>query len=124
MKYAISALGLTLLVTAGCQNKKPADSVTDLGAGSSAVNPAVATATPVTYQASPQPGGMEAASVTATPAPGGVASGASYTVKPGDTLWRIAANHYGDGKKWKQIADANPGLTPEKLKVGQTITLP
>jgi 5'-nucleotidase len=51
-------------------------------------------------------------------------TGGSYTVKPGDTLWKIAATHYGDGHKWKQIVDANPGLEPSKLKIGQTITLP
>ena len=54
----------------------------------------------------------------------GYRHGGTYTVKKGDTLWKIAAAHYGDGRKWKQIVDANPGLTPEKLKVGQTITLP
>ena len=48
----------------------------------------------------------------------------TYTIKPGDTLWKIAAEHYGDGRKWKQIADANQGLEPSKLRIGQSITLP
>jgi len=47
-----------------------------------------------------------------------------YTIKPGDTLYRIAVNHYGDGKQWKKIADANPGISPTHLKVGQEIVLP
>ena len=47
-----------------------------------------------------------------------------YRVRKGDTLFRIAKSHYGDGKKWKQIAMANPGLTPSTLKVGQTIVVP
>jgi 5'-nucleotidase/UDP-sugar diphosphatase len=47
-----------------------------------------------------------------------------YTIKPGDTLYRIAVTHYGSGKDWRKIADANPGLSPTKLKAGQTIVLP
>ena len=50
--------------------------------------------------------------------------GGSYVVKKGDTLYGIARTHYGDGKKWQQIASANPGLSPTSLKVGQTISLP
>ncbi len=52
------------------------------------------------------------------------ATGQTYTIKKGDTLWSIAARHYGDGKKWTQIVDANPGVDPKKLAVGQVITLP
>jgi 5'-nucleotidase len=63
-------------------------------------------------QAAPAP-------VTVTPSGGG-----SYIVQKGDTLWKIASNHYGDGKQWQKICSANPGLTPETLKAGQTITIP
>ena len=54
----------------------------------------------------------------------GVDDGGQYKVKKGDTLYRIAKNRYGDGKKWTEIASANPGLTPRSLKVGQTIVIP
>lgn len=47
-----------------------------------------------------------------------------YTVKRGDTLYRIAREHYGDGKQWQKIASANPGISPQLLKVGQKLTLP
>ncbi len=50
--------------------------------------------------------------------------GSSYTVKKGDTLWSIAKSRYGNGQKWQDIVAANPGLNPQKLAVGQTITLP
>ncbi len=50
--------------------------------------------------------------------------GGSYTIAKGDTLWSIAKREYGDGQKWKDIADANPGVNPNKLRVGQQITLP
>ncbi|MFH1745971.1 MAG: LysM peptidoglycan-binding domain-containing protein [Planctomycetota bacterium] len=47
-----------------------------------------------------------------------------YTIKRGDRLYAIAEEHYGDGKYWTKIRDANPGIDPDKLKIGQEITLP
>lgn len=64
----------------------------------------------------------QAAPAPVAPAP--VAQPVTYTVKQGDNLWQIAKAHYGDGQKWKQIVDANPGLNPDKLPVGKTIVLP
>lgn len=52
------------------------------------------------------------------------ASGNTYTVQRGDTLWSIANDHYGDGQRWQDIVKANPGLNSETLAVGQQITLP
>jgi 5'-nucleotidase len=81
-------------------------------------------------QTAPQPVVYDTATVqaqpTATPDAGAGlgAAGGTYTVKKGDTLYAIAKNRYGDGKQWVRIAEANPGLRPETLKAGQTITLP
>jgi nucleoid-associated protein YgaU len=52
------------------------------------------------------------------------AEGKTYLVKQGDTLFRIAKEHYGSGVKWRQIAAANPGLTPATLKAGQKLLMP
>ena len=52
------------------------------------------------------------------------AGGTTYTVQHGDTLFRIAKEHYGSGKQWTRIASANPCLTPAKLRAGQKIILP
>lgn len=60
--------------------------------------------------------------VPPTPAPKPVA--ASYTIKAGDTFSSIAADKLGDEKYWQQIAQANPTVDPQKLKVGQVIRLP
>ncbi|HSU66122.1 MAG TPA: LysM peptidoglycan-binding domain-containing protein [Tepidisphaeraceae bacterium] len=49
---------------------------------------------------------------------------AVYVVKHGDTLYHIAREKYGDGKKWQRIAEANPGVTPTTLKVGQKLVVP
>jgi nucleoid-associated protein YgaU len=67
----------------------------------------------------PAPAGTTAVGPSPTAAPGGV-----YVVKKGDTLWRIATAVYGDGKRHKDIAAANPGIDPNKLKPGQKLVMP
>ena len=42
-----------------------------------------------------------------------------HKVKRDDTLWGIAKQYYGDGKKWKKLNNGNP-----KIYVGQTIIVP
>lgn len=56
----------------------------------------------------------------------GATAGQSYTVKPGDNLRKIAQHFYGDEMKWHAIRDANPELAanPDKISVGQSITIP
>jgi nucleoid-associated protein YgaU len=61
------------------------------------------------------------------PADGTATGGDSYTVASGDTLSKIARNHYGDGAKWHQIYEANKatiGSNPDHIEVGQVLTLP
>ena len=41
-----------------------------------------------------------------------------------DTLYSLAKRYYGDGKKWPTIQDANPGVVPERLRVGQKLIIP
>lgn len=52
------------------------------------------------------------------------ALGKSYTIKQGDTLWALAVANYGDGTRWREIADANGILDPRKLVIGHAITIP
>ena len=49
-----------------------------------------------------------------------------YTVKAGDTLGKIAQEHYGAANKYMVIFEANqPMLTdPDKIKVGQNLRIP
>ncbi len=53
--------------------------------------------------------------------------GETYTVVSGDSLSKIAKNHYGDASKWHQIYDANKstiGANPDHIEVGQVLQLP
>ena len=66
-------------------------------------------------------GGKTSADATApSVAPGGEAGGASYTVKSGDTLTKIAKKN---GTTVKAIEAAN-GLSTTKIKVGQKLKIP
>ncbi|TWT45930.1 LysM domain/BON superfamily protein [Phycisphaerae bacterium RAS1] len=66
------------------------------------------------------------------PAPAGAAKPAAtpgggsktYAVQEGDTLSAIAREQLGDENLWPRIAAANPGVNPDLLKVGQTLTIP
>lgn len=50
--------------------------------------------------------------------------GREYTIQKGDTFARLAQRFYGDENQHGRITQANPGVDPSNLKVGQTIWLP
>jgi len=49
-----------------------------------------------------------------------------HTVKKGESLFAIAKQHYGDGHKWRLIADANPGRVGANgnVREGVRLTIP
>ncbi|GAW29589.1 LysM peptidoglycan-binding domain-containing protein, partial [Carboxydocella sp. ULO1] len=50
----------------------------------------------------------------------------TYTVKPGDSLWKIAKKVLGDGSRWREIYNKNKsviGKDPNKLKPGQILRI-
>jgi len=49
-----------------------------------------------------------------------------YTIKKGDTLWKIAEHELGKGHRWKYIYELNKGVikNPNKLKAGKKILIP
>jgi nucleoid-associated protein YgaU len=78
---------------------------------------------PVEPAAKPAAGGTDFFGNNSNPA----ATGNSYTVVSGDSLSKIAKNHYGDAAKWPQIYEANKALignNPDHIEVGQVLTLP
>jgi hypothetical protein len=48
-----------------------------------------------------------------------------YIVQKTDTsLEKIAAKTLGSGQRWPLIKEANPGLDPRRMRVGQTLRIP
>lgn len=48
----------------------------------------------------------------------------THVVQPGETLGCIAKQKLGDAARWREIAALNPGVEPDRLKVGQRLVLP
>jgi len=127
-RYLLAAVALTAAVAGGCSsnNKQAATG------GKPPLQPLVTDIAPLpptpVYAPAPiqpvQPAAAPAVATAAEPVTAAATVGGAYTVKRGDTLYKIAREHYGDGKAWNRIAAANPGLSPSTLKVGQKITLP
>ena len=60
------------------------------------------------------------------PAPEAVPAPVFYTVVSGDSLWKIASKHYGDGNKWQALFEANREVIqdPDLIYPGQQIRVP
>ena len=69
-------------------------------------------------EASPQP---EPAAIETTRSSYG--SG-HMEVQPGDNLWNIAIQHFGDGMKYKILAEHNGITNPDRIYPGQVILIP
>ncbi|MEM9418918.1 MAG: LysM peptidoglycan-binding domain-containing protein [Planctomycetota bacterium] len=76
---------------------------------------------PVTPPADPSAETTETVVPTPPPAP---AILRLYTIESGDSLSSIALATYGSANKWVDIAQANPLVDPNRLRVGQEIKLP
>ena len=64
------------------------------------------------------------ASTVDSAAPLSGATGKTHTVAKGETLGDISAKYFKTAKNWKKIQEANPGISPENLKVGQKLVIP
>ncbi|MDH0869639.1 5'-nucleotidase C-terminal domain-containing protein [Agrobacterium pusense] len=85
-----------------------------------------AAATTAAPAATPAP----APAAPATPAPptttpaAAAAAASKYVVEKGDSLWKIAAEKYGDGALWQRIAKANTLKHPNHIEIGEELELP
>ncbi len=63
-----------------------------------------------------------------TPEPEAAAAPAPtfYTIERGDSLWKIASKHYGDGNKWTALFEANREVIKDAdlIYPGQQIRIP
>ncbi len=58
-------------------------------------------------------------------APAVSAKPALVTVRSGDSLWKLAAERLGNGRRWQELLALNPGLhNPDLIKAGSEIVLP
>lgn len=67
-------------------------------------------------------GWVDAAAITGK-AGAGTTAAKTYTVKAGDSLWRIAAQQLGNGARYKEIKTLN-GLKNNTIHAGQVLKLP
>ena len=60
------------------------------------------------------------------PSGAAVSAPRTYTVQQGDTLSKISKQHYGDANKYMKIFEANKDKLkdPDKIQVGQVLTIP
>jgi len=81
-----------------------------------------APAAPVTPVYSPPPPPPAAPIAPAPP----VVQMRTHTVAPGETLWQISRIYYGRSSREnvRKIVEANPGLDPDVIKIGQQIAIP
>ncbi len=80
--------------------------------------PQSASAAPAVTAAPQRPG----VSKPATPLPAGVRE---YTIKDGDSFWKIAANELDNGARYKEIEALNPEVAAAKnLVIGTMIKIP
>ncbi|AHK03570.1 MULTISPECIES: 5'-nucleotidase C-terminal domain-containing protein [Rhizobium/Agrobacterium group] len=83
-----------------------------------------ATATAPAATPAPAPA-APAATAPATTTPAAAAAAASkYVVAKGDSLWKIAAEKYGDGALWTRIAKANTLKRPNHIEIGEELEVP
>jgi len=68
--------------------------------------------------------GMSGSGATSSTGASGMAS--TYTVKPGDTLSKIAKEHFGNASKYMDIFNANKDQLsdPDKIQPGQVLKMP
>jgi LysM repeat protein len=116
---AVGVAGLAAMLIQGCKREQPADTGemptidTNTPAVADTNAPTIDTNAPVVAP----PVAVTPPMVTPPPA----TAGAEYSVVQGDTLGKIAKKN---GVTLKVLEDANPGVVPTKLKIGQKLAIP
>lgn len=63
---------------------------------------------------------------SSTAPPASSSESRTYTVKKGDSLWKIAKQFYGSGESWSRIHDANRDVIkdPDLIQPGWVLRIP
>lgn len=95
-------------------------------AGAAPTAPQALAAPPVAVEPPAAPPPLAVATATATAPIAEAAGPAELEVRPGDTLWDLAARHLGDPFAWPKLHDANRDQIrdPDLIHPGQRLKLP
>ena len=117
---AVGICGLTAMLIQGCKRETENAENTPAPDTNIVANPETNTSPAETSNTTPivPPVVMNPAPVIVPPVE---TLGTEYVVVKGDTLGKIAKKN---GVKLKALEDANPGIVPTKLKVGQKLSIP
>jgi LysM repeat protein len=120
---AVSVIGLMAMLIQGCKRETQTADNTDNSASTVDTNaPTLDTNTPSMEASNPPVFATNPPPVVApTPMPAPESATTEYVVVKGDTLGKIAKRN---GVTLKTLEEANPGIVPTKLKVGQKISIP
>jgi nucleoid-associated protein YgaU len=132
MNTAIAGLLITLVAAGGCKKDRAARDVANepdsMGQTAYYESPQSSTYIESTPYSEPalyvQQTLGESEPIAVAPEPPMPATPDSYTIRRGDTLWSVARQVYGDGNRWRDIADANGISNPKKLRIGQKLMIP
>jgi LysM repeat protein len=126
---AVSITGLVAGLIQGCKREKPDTDLNPPPMDTNAMETPDTNMPPMNEVSNPPVSvpPMEASNTPAVvpapvaPAPAPVPAASEYVVVKGDTLGKIAKKN---GVSLKALEDANPGVVPTKLKIGQKLALP
>jgi nucleoid-associated protein YgaU len=95
-------------------------------AGIDTVNDGMTVAAPEPPRAEPEPAPKAETAPEPEAAPAADDGARTYTVKSGDSLWKIAEAMYGNGSKYTKIFDANRDILddPDRIFPGQELKIP
>jgi peptidoglycan endopeptidase LytE len=116
---AIHGIGLLALLMQGCKKEPDISNQSAADQATNTTAPAFEQTNPPVADTSPPPHGTSNA--VETPSVPTAAAQGDYTIAKGDTYSTIAKKFH---VTVKAITDANPGVEPTKLKIGQTIHIP
>jgi LysM repeat protein len=114
---AIHGIGLLALLMQGCKKEPDASTQTAMDQATNTATPTFESTNQPVAETSPPPPLSTNVDTATVPA----AATTEYTIAKGDTLGTIAKKFH---VTVKAITDANPGVEPTKLKIGQTIHIP